>query len=138
MGDGQERQLDVGLLTSVSNEMVRLFTSQFGRGPTRVRTNWAGDDALVVLLADTLTPAERNLVLMGEHQRLRDTRLFFQHATVREFCEPIERLTGRRVRAFMSALDTEADGMASELFVLRPRGYDGPGRIDRIEPHRLG
>jgi hypothetical protein len=28
--------------------------------------------------------------------------------------------------------------MASELFVLRPRGYDGPGRIDRIEPHRLG
>ena len=51
------------------------------------------------MLEDTLTPAERNLAEMGEHERLRETRMFFQYARVREFCEPVERLTGRKVRA---------------------------------------
>ncbi len=66
-------------------------------------------------------------------QRLRETRLFFQYATVREFCEPVERLTGRRVRSFLSAIDTEADGLATEVFVFHPKGYDGPSRIERAE-----
>jgi uncharacterized protein YbcI len=65
---------------------------------------------------------------MGEHQRLRDLRMFFQYASVPEFCEPIERLTGRKVRAFHSSIDTVADGMAIEVFMLHPEGYDGPSR----------
>src|SRR4051812_7058292 len=43
---------------AISNEMVRLYKEQFGRGPTETRTHWAGDDMLVVRLDDTLTPAE--------------------------------------------------------------------------------
>lgn len=109
--------------------MVRLYKEQFGRGPTHVRTKWCGDDVLVVLLEDTLTPAERSMVEMGEHQRLRDLRMFFQYATVRGFCEPVE----RKVRAFISGIDTEADGLCTELFVLHPAGYDGPSRIERAE-----
>ena len=119
-----------GSLATISNEMVRLYKENFGRGPTRARTNWAGTDTLVVLLEDTLTPAERNLVRMDEHQRLRDTRMFFQYAMVKEFCEPIERVTGRRVRAFLSGIDTEVDGLSTELFVLHPAGYDGTSRIE--------
>ena len=53
------------LLASVSNEMVRLYKQQFGRGPTKARTHWGGPDALIVFLEDTLTPAERNMVKMG-------------------------------------------------------------------------
>jgi uncharacterized protein YbcI len=113
---------------AVSREMVRLFKEQFGRGPTRARTYWAGADTLVCLLEDTLTPAERNLVEMGEQQRLRDTRLFFQYANVAEFCGPVERITGRKVKMFFSAVDTEADGAAIETFVLYPPGEDGPSR----------
>jgi uncharacterized protein YbcI len=114
--------------------MVRLFKDQFGRGPTKARTEWAGPDVLIVVLEDTLTPAERNLVVMCEHERLRETRMFFQYASVREFCEPVERLTGRKVRAFISGIDTEANGLATETFVLHPPGSDGPSRIDRAEP----
>lgn len=114
----------------LSNEMVRLYKEQFGRGPTKARTNWAGPDVLVTVLEDTLTPAERNLVRMGEHQRLRDLRMFFQYASVPEFCEPVERLTKRKVRAFHSSIDTAADGMSTEVFVLHPEGYDGPSRGD--------
>ena len=117
----------------ISNEMVRLYKGQFGRGPTKARTNWAGPDTVMTVLEDTLTPAERNLVKMGEHQRLRDLRMFFQYASVREFCEPIERLTGRKVRAFHSSIDTEVDGMSVEVFVLHPEGYEGPSRTDDAE-----
>jgi uncharacterized protein YbcI len=116
---------------TISNEMVRLYKDLFGRGPTKARTIWAGPDTLTILLEDTLTPAERNMVRLEEHQRLRDMRMFFQYATLREFCEPIERVTGRKVRAFISGIDTEADGLSVELFVLHPRGYDGPSRMER-------
>jgi uncharacterized protein YbcI len=114
----------------VSNAMIRLYKDQFGRGPTKARTEWAGPNALVAFLEDTLTPAERSMVKMGEHQRLRDTRIFFQYATVREFCEPVERITGRKVRSFLSGIDTEVDGLSIETFVLHPEGYDGPSRIE--------
>jgi uncharacterized protein YbcI len=113
--------------------MVRLFKEQFGRGPTRTRTHWAGPDVLVAILDDTFTPAERNLQKLGEHQRLRDVRMFFQYATVREFCEPVEQITGRTVRAFHSSIDTEADGQAVEVFVLYPKGEEGPSRTEAAE-----
>jgi uncharacterized protein YbcI len=125
---GEERQVNV--LTEVSSTMIRLFKDQFGRGPTSARTYWAGPDVLTCILEDTLTPAERNLVKLGEHQRLRDTRLYFQYASVAEFCRPVERLTGRTVRAFHSSTDTEAGGQSVEVFVLHPEGYDGPSRTE--------
>ncbi len=117
-------------LAEISNEMVRLYKEQFGRGPTKVVTNYAGPDIIISTLENSLTPAERNLVKMGEHQRLRDLRLFFQYATVREFCGAIERHTGRKVRAFVSGMDTEVDGLATEAFVLHPEGYEGPSRAE--------
>ena len=122
--DGTTRQ---GLLSAISNEMVRIYKAQFGRGPTKTRTNWAGPDILVVTLEETLTPAERSLLRLGETERLRDLRDLFQHAEIAAFCEPVERLTGRKVRAFLSGFDPEAD-MASELFILHPPDYDGPSR----------
>jgi len=128
-----------GLLSAISNEMVRIYKEQFGRGPTKTRTQWAGPDIIVVTLEQTLTPAERNLVEMGEQGRLRELRLLFQYAEVATFCDPIERLTGRRVRAFVSGIDAKAD-LASEMFVLYPAGYDGPSRVDqqRVDRDRDG
>jgi hypothetical protein len=43
----------------------------------------------------------------------------------------IERLTGRKVRAFISGLDSAADGLAAETFVLHPEGYEGPSRAEQ-------
>ena len=114
-------------LSAVSNEMVRVYKEQFGRGPTGVRTSWAGPDVLVVVLENTFTRAELNLRDMGEHQRLRDLRLYFQYASTEEFCEPVERIMGRKVRAFISGIDTETD-VATELFVLHPEGDPGLSR----------
>jgi uncharacterized protein YbcI len=116
------------VLMEVSNTMVRIYKDQFGRGPTSARTHWAGPEILITVLEDTLTPAERNLVALGEHQRLRDTRMFFQYATVATFCEPVERITGRVVRSFHSSIDTHRGGQAVEVFVFYPEGSEGPSR----------
>jgi len=106
-----------GLYASVSREMVRIYKEQFGRGPTRSRTTFAGPDCIICTLEESLTPAERKMVALGEHQRLRDIRMFFQHVSEDEFREAIERLTGRKVRAFVSGMDTSKD-VASEVFYL--------------------
>ncbi len=120
----------VNSLLEISNAMVAIYKDRFGRGPRSARTHWAGPDALTVVLEETLTPAERSLVQMGEHQRLRDTRLFFQYASVESLCGAVEEITGRKVRAFVSGMDTRVDGLAIENFILHPVGYEGPSRTD--------
>jgi len=118
-------------LMEISNAMVQIYKKQFGRGPSSARTFWAGPDALMCVLEGTLTPVERTLVELGEHQRLRDIRTFFQYAAVRKFCEPVEQVTGRTVRSFHSSIDTLVDGMAVETFILYPEGHEGPSRMDQ-------
>jgi uncharacterized protein YbcI len=117
----------------ISREMVRLYKELFGRGPTKARTEFAGPDIVICSLENTFTPAERSLAEMGEHQRLRDTRLYFQAATSERFREIIERLTGRKVRAFISGLDAKAD-ICSEVFYLE-NGH-GAGSGGRAEDMR--
>jgi uncharacterized protein YbcI len=114
---------DVSL--ELSNEMVRLYKELFGRGPSRARTHFAGPDTVICSLERTLTPAEQSMVAMGEHQRLRETRMFFQHAREGDFREAVERVTGRSVIAFVSGIDTTAD-MSCEVFYLEPVTGDGP------------
>ncbi|HKP88423.1 MAG TPA: Na-translocating system protein MpsC family protein [Thermoleophilaceae bacterium] len=104
---------------AVSNAMVRIYKETFGRGPTKARTNFAGPDILICTLRETLTPAERRLVELDEHERLRETRMYFQHAVEPEFRHAVEEITGRKVEAFVSGIDTSQD-LASEIFYLEP------------------
>jgi uncharacterized protein YbcI len=122
---GASTEAQISKLAEISREMVRLYKSQFGRGPTRARSDFAGPDLVVCTLEDSLTPAEKRMAEMGEHQRLRDLRLYFQHATEEQFCEVIERVMGRKVRAFISGLDTDSD-VSAELFYLESDGARGP------------
>ena len=111
-------------LMQVSSAMVRIYKEQFGRGPERVRSFYAGPDSLVCFLENTLTPVERTLATIGEQQRLRDMRMLFQYAAEDDFRSAIEQITGRKVIAFVSGIDVRAD-VASELFTLEPPSLDG-------------
>jgi uncharacterized protein YbcI len=108
------------VLAEISRQMVKLYKEQFGRGPTKARTDFAGSDIVICTLEDSLTPAEKRLAQLGEHQRLHDTRMYFQHVTEKEFCAIIERVLERGVRAFVSGIDTKTD-VSSEIFYLEPR-----------------
>ena len=121
--NSEEAERRLSSLAEISREMVRIYKTQFGRGPTKARTAFAGPDLVVCTLEDTLTPVERKMAAMGDHQRLRDLRLYFQHVTEDQFIEVIERALGRRVRAFVSGMDTAQD-VAAELFYLETEGEE--------------
>jgi uncharacterized protein YbcI len=106
-------------LTGVSNAMVALHKEQFGRGPVTARSYFAGPNTLVCVLEDALLPAERKLAEMGDHQRVRETRLAFQVATTEEFIVAVEQIVGRKVRAFASATDV-VENVVFENFVFEP------------------
>jgi uncharacterized protein YbcI len=104
------------LAAAISNAVVRLISEYTGRGPTKART-LIRDNVIVVMLEDTLTKGERVLVRSGREQHVMDLRSQFQ-ATMRDEAEAaIERLTGRKVLAFMSANHIDPD-LAAEMFVL--------------------
>jgi uncharacterized protein YbcI len=116
----------------ISTEMVRLYKRVFGRGPRRALTHFAGPNTIICTLENSFTPAERAMAEMGEHQRLRETRLMFQHAREGDFRETVERITGRRVRAFISGTDTIED-VSCEVFYLEPDGDAATGAADVVE-----
>ena len=115
-------------LGAVSSVLVRLHKEQFGRGPTQARTDYAGRDTLVCVLENALLPAERAMVEVGDHQRVRAQRVFMQAATGHLFIDAVEELSGRKVRAFSSAVDPAAE-VVFEVFALEPEdrlgGRDG-------------
>jgi uncharacterized protein YbcI len=108
-------------MLALSNAMTKLYKDLFGRGPTKVRAAFAGPDTVVVTLENTMTQAEQNLVRLGDHQRLRDVRLFFQHSSEEQLKRPVEEILGRKVRAFISGIDAAQD-VAVEVYILESEG----------------
>jgi uncharacterized protein YbcI len=106
-------------MLELSNAMVRLYKDAFGRGPTKARAQFAGPDTLIVVLEHSMTVAERNMVAMGEHERLREARLFFSQALEEEIRAIVERTLDRRPVAFISGMDTCHD-VAVEVFTFEP------------------
>ena len=97
-----------------------------GRGPTNARTHFAGPDTLVCTLEDSLLPAERTMIEMGEHQRVRETRMFLQVASQKQFVDAVEQLLSRKVRAFASAIDP-GPGVVFEIFSFEPERSQNDG-----------
>ncbi len=117
------------VLSAISTAMVALHKEQFGRGPTRARTDFAGPDTLVCVLEDVLLPAERKLVAMGQQDRVRDSRGSFQAATAGDFISAVERIVDRKVRAFASGIDPD-NNVVFENYYFEPRDAsraDGEG-----------
>jgi len=106
-------------MVELSNAMVRLYKDLFGRGPTKTRSSYAGPDLIVTTLENSLTRIERTMADAGEHERLRDLRMHFQYMAEDDFVGTVEEITGRKVRAFVSGMDTRRD-VAVELFYLEP------------------
>ena len=120
------REQGAAALKDVSNAMVRLHKVQFGRGPTSARANFAGPDTLVCVLEEILLPAELKLVEMGMQDSVREARMAFQVATVSEFVDAVESIVFRRVRAFASAVDPDAN-VVFETFYFERGDWDGVG-----------
>ena len=111
---------DAGALrTAISDALVALHREQFGRGPERTRTV-IGGDVVTVVLEGVLTSSEVSLIGGGDSDAVAESRALLQKSGAASFIEAIERLTGRRVREFVSGMNPEHGGTAVEVFLLEP------------------
>jgi uncharacterized protein YbcI len=109
----------------LSNAVVRLVREYTGRGPTRARTS-ISRDLVSVVMADTLTKAERNLADNGKRDLVLQIRHEFQKTMRDDLVAAVERITERKVIAFMSDNHIDPD-MAVESFVLDPEDASATG-----------
>lgn len=106
------------LTSTISAGIAGLYRAVYGHDRTTAHT-FINDDVVVCVLKDILTTGESRLVRFGEGQEVIDGRVRFQTDTEDQFTAVIEKHTGRRVVAFLSANQT-TPGCACELFFLEP------------------
>ena len=120
------------LTAAISNAMVGILHQHTGRGPTRARTT-IGEDLIVCVLGATLTKGEESLVRHGKNDIVLTGRRAFQDTMEAEAISTVQKLSGRRVIAFMSTNHIDPD-LAVEIFILEPlprdgRAVDGNGSV---------
>jgi uncharacterized protein YbcI len=111
------------LAASVSRAVVRLMHEFTGRGPTRARAIMNANSVLV-LLEDTLTRAELNLLGAGESEAVVTMRRTYFAATREQASATVAEITGRGVISMMADLDPDAN-MAIVFFALERGPEDG-------------
>jgi len=109
----------------ISRAMVALLKDATGRGPGRART-YIEDGLVVTVLHDTMTKAERTLKDENLEDHVRSLRRIFQGTFRDEAIAIVERLTERKVLAFLSDHAVNPD-YAVEAFILEPGLEDAPG-----------
>ena len=115
------------LTSAISAEMVRLY-AEFYDHDRATATTYINDNVVVCVLEDILSSRELRLVDDGSRHEVLDGRVAFQEGAEDEFTAAVERLTQRRVVAFLSANQTHP-GVACELFFLEP---PEPRNVDAV------
>jgi uncharacterized protein YbcI len=117
--------LDGAVRVRIANEMVRLHSEYYGRGPTKTKV-YVDGDLIAVVLEETFTLAEKTLIARGESEGIQDIRRRFQRAMADQFRSIVEQATGREVRSFLSETDLDND-ISVEIFLLGARRTDMTG-----------
>ena len=113
---------DTGSLTggelnaAVTSALVGIHYQYLGRGPKTASTFLYGN-VVVTLMNDVLTQAEKSLAKAQHTDAVGHMRHLFQETMEADFREAVERLTGRKVLAFISGNHVDPD-IAAELFIL--------------------
>ena len=106
-----------------------------GKGPTKTKSYWAGDDALLVLMGGGYTAAEETIFRGGRGLDVRDSRHAFHDVVQERMSQLIADRTGREVVAFISASHQHPD-LTVLIFVLDPTEEDSPlSAPDQSSPH---
>ena len=114
-----ERLRGESLLAAVSQAMVSMHERYHGRVPATAKSLMMGDDLLACVLGGVYTDVEKTLIELERATMVQETRSAFQEAMQQKFIQTVERLSGRRVLAFISNQHVGPD-LEIELFVLSP------------------
>jgi uncharacterized protein YbcI len=104
------------LNAAVTKALLQVQAEHLGREPENAST-YHHDNVLVRLMHGVLNHAEKLLGTNGNHAEVLEMRNLYQQEMEPEFRAAVERQTGRKVIAFISANHVEPD-IASEVFIL--------------------
>ena len=104
------------ILSEITNQIVSLVSEHYGRGPIKAKT-YALDNLIVCVLSDGLTTVERTLIASGKRGRVLKLRREFHRLMEGPYTQVVERLTGRKVNAFLSQVHVDPD-ITVEMFVM--------------------
>ena len=93
---------------AVSNSIVQLVRSRTGRGPASARTS-INSHAVVVVLRDCLTKAEKTLVDQEQIHLVTQARAALHRSLARDATALVEKSCGRHVIAFLSDQQHDPD-----------------------------
>ncbi len=117
MSAAESAQLTGGELNqAITSALVGIQNKYLGRGPRSASTFYHGN-VIVTLMHGVLTHAENVLHETHQSEAVNHIRHLFQETMQTEFQAAVERLTGRRVVAFISGNNLDPD-VAAEIFVL--------------------
>jgi uncharacterized protein YbcI len=119
------------LLSAISNSIVSLLREHYGRGPTRAKT-YVLDDLLVCVMRNGFTAIEHTMMEGGQPQRVVELRQDFQVLMKETYSQEIERLTGRKVIAFLSQVHLDPD-LTIEMFLM-DGALPGFGALEITDP----
>ena len=104
-----------GLLTRLSNEMVRAQKRYFGKGPDSAKS-YMFDDMLFIVMRGGMTTAERSMLEFGQADKVRDFRQTFENEMTERLTSMVEEVTGRKVLTYQSQVLFDPD-VVIEMFV---------------------
>ena len=104
--------------------MVAMHKRYHHRVPVTAKTLLMSDELLACVMGGVYTDVEKTLIEMQRQTVVQDSRSAFQDAMQDRFIGEVERLSGRRVLAFISNSHVGPD-LEIELFVLAPAATAG-------------
>jgi uncharacterized protein YbcI len=104
------------LSAEIATGAVQLLSEYTGRGPTKAHTI-INRDSVTIILRDILTKGERSLVAAGKEEEVLRSRYAYQQVMEDDLTGLVERVTGRKALAFLSANHVNPD-VAVEFFLL--------------------
>jgi uncharacterized protein YbcI len=104
------------LNAALASAVVGIYRTHLGRGPRSASTLHNGD-VVTVIMREVMTHAEKTLAQSGSWLDVTNMRRLFQATMETDLREAVERLTDRKVVAFISGNHVDPD-VAVETFIL--------------------
>ena len=107
------------LLAAVTDALVALHKRYHQREPVTAKSLLMSDELLACVMGGVYTEVEKTMIELQRQTVVQETRSAFQSAMQDRFIGEVERLSGRRVLAFISNCHVGPD-LEIELFILEP------------------
>ena len=119
MADKSTQQVE----SVIAREVSRVQGEYYGRPPEASRAHYIPGEAVLVVLQETFTPAEKVMIEHKAGHEIQNFRRRFQQINAEQFISIVEQATGETVASFLSETNI-SQRVSAEVFLLGPPRTD--------------